>query len=793
MAHPGQQSLRTTRGGDPAHARTVSCRLTTTVRTLSNTPGLPRLPAPLLIAALLYWGWQQHQLMLAAVLAAVIAAAVASPWRWPFQTRDCHRVCDLSGLILIGFALLSFRDFGLAQGFLRTFSWLPLLLFLLPLTQTLRAPQTLPLASLFAGLRHRERDATVPCPYGEADIGYPYLIICLLAAGCGREPDAGAAVVGSALIVLSLWPARRYNPGMLAWPLAMLCALGMAQAATGGLRTMHESLEPIFIALFDEYFWRNRDPLINRTSLGSVVGFKRSERILARIHTAPRQRIPALLREASYSTFQYGNWLARDGAFLTVEPQRGDAGKTWVLGPGPPADERTQISIRFRKHTATVPVPLGARQIERVDAAEVQQNPFGAVRLELHPGWVSYQVAHRAYWSGGDPPRAPDREVPPEHRPDLERFATQLGLYGLAPREAIRRTNTYFIQHFRYSIQRRWPRDHSRLHDFLFRNRSGHCEYFATATTLLLRELGIPTRYSVGYAVREYSPLGTALHRARAPCPRLDHGLAGRTLGTHRPDAPSLWAEEETEFALRPMLDMFSLLGFWISPEAGIRDELPWLNRLLTLLLLPLLALLAYSLLRRPRIARADSPYRPTPGIPGADSEFYRALRHLERRYGTRPAGVPLARWLARYHAHRGTLATMLRLHYGLRFDPAGLPRADRHRPATPGRCLGGPPCPDGPGWSRLARIVRPAAPCAPSASITGRTTSIRFAHDTAHSSGRLLQSGESFCESKGCRKLPAFFKALYEQCGPVGKAAHYTGFHLPRANRSRGTHGLSC
>lgn len=36
------------------------------------------------------------------------------------------------------------------------------------------------------------------------------------------------------------------------------------------------------------------------------------------------------------------------------------------------------------------------------------------------------------------------------------------------------------------------------LHD-----RRGHCEYFATTTALLLRHQGIPTRYCVGYVVRE--------------------------------------------------------------------------------------------------------------------------------------------------------------------------------------------------------------------------------------------------------------------------------------------------
>src|SRR5206468_3926073 len=41
------------------------------------------------------------------------------------------------------------------------------------------------------------------------------------------------------------------------------------------------------------------------------------------------------------------------------------------------------------------------------------------------------------------------------------------------------------------------------LADFLLKTRSGHCEYFATATTLLLRKAGIPARYAAGYSVQE--------------------------------------------------------------------------------------------------------------------------------------------------------------------------------------------------------------------------------------------------------------------------------------------------
>ena len=43
---------------------------------------------------------------------------------------------------------------------------------------------------------------------------------------------------------------------------------------------------------------------------------------------------------------------------------------------------------------------------------------------------------------------------------------------------------------------------------FLFTRRAGHCEYFATAMTLMLRSIGIPARYATGFLPGEYNDVG---------------------------------------------------------------------------------------------------------------------------------------------------------------------------------------------------------------------------------------------------------------------------------------------
>ncbi len=65
---------------------------------------------------------------------------------------------------------------------------------------------------------------------------------------------------------------------------------------------------------------------------------------------------------------------------------------------------------------------------------------------------------------------------------------------------------TYTLD-FREVARRRIP-GLDPLEDFVANHRTGHCEYFAGALTLMLRAAGIPARLVIGYVGGEYNPLG---------------------------------------------------------------------------------------------------------------------------------------------------------------------------------------------------------------------------------------------------------------------------------------------
>jgi len=67
---------------------------------------------------------------------------------------------------------------------------------------------------------------------------------------------------------------------------------------------------------------------------------------------------------------------------------------------------------------------------------------------------------------------------------------------------------TYLRTRFGYTLELPNPQPADPLANFLFERKEGHCEYFASAMTLMLRTLGIPARLVNGFLPGEYNDVG---------------------------------------------------------------------------------------------------------------------------------------------------------------------------------------------------------------------------------------------------------------------------------------------
>ena len=86
-------------------------------------------------------------------------------------------------------------------------------------------------------------------------------------------------------------------------------------------------------------------------------------------------------------------------------------------------------------------------------------------------------------------------------------FAEKLFQKCKTPEEKLCAVERLFAT-FKYETKIEVPRRQDPLTYFLFEARAAHCEFFASATAVLLRIGGIPTRYVTGFAGGNYNPLG---------------------------------------------------------------------------------------------------------------------------------------------------------------------------------------------------------------------------------------------------------------------------------------------
>jgi transglutaminase-like putative cysteine protease len=634
---------------------------------MTTAPGL-------LGAAVLFWGWQTGLLPAAVPIAFGLEASRLVTWRWELSPADVRRIADLCRLVLVAMAVYLGVTRGTARAVLGLIEWFPLAVLPLVVCQAYGPGDAIDLRTFFLILRRRRAGEEEP-----AGLAHPYLVVCLAAASAANVRGPAFYAGLSLLAAWALWPARSRAFSWPAWAGALALA---AAAGYGGHVALHElqgALEGTIAELVLDYMGRGADPFQSRTAIGSIGRLKLSDRILFRVETGRPPRTPLLLHEASYNVYTASVWGAVDAEFEPVPPQLDR--RTWDLGPAPPAPPAAvTVSAYLRRGRGMVLVPGGTFRVEGLLALQMKRNRLGAVKVEEGLGLVTYRTRAAPGRSLGGPPTDLDLKLPAREGPAVTGIARELGLADRPPAQAVATVVRYFASGFGYSTYLDAPRRRTgALEDFLLRTRAGHCEYFATATVLLLRAAGIPARYATGYSVQEWSP------REQRYLVRARHGHSWALAyldGVWRDvdTTPSVWArvEQEAASSWQPLADLASWAWFVFSRWRFSDQDTGYL-RYAGWLLVPLFGFLAWRLHGARRVARAAANRpgaAPPASRPGADSEFYLVEARLARLGLGRQPWEPVSRWVARV----GTdgLGELAALHARYRFDPRGLSPSER-------------------------------------------------------------------------------------------------------------------
>jgi transglutaminase-like putative cysteine protease len=571
--------------------------------------------------------------------------------------------------------------------------WLPMVFYPFVAAQAYsRHAQLDPALFTALGRRKRELKEIQPGP-GKRGVngGYIYFGICLLATSAANEERYWFYLALCPIMAYALWPqrSRRYRPAT--WGVFIVAAAVLGLALALGLRQMHVLLNDLQTAWLSGRIGRGGDAREARTSIGQVGKLKGTSRILLRLEIPPHASATPLLRETTYNWYRGASWISTGGKkeFGSVYYETNET--SWVFSSANPSNEII-ITSYLAGGKGLLAVPHGLTRLDELPVFDLRTNHVGTLRVDSGPGLVSYRArGGSATALDALPDPAMDFDVPTNERPAIAQIVAELKLAEMTEPQRVRALESFFAKHFEYSLyQEKSPAEYTNaairtpLAWFLLKDRKGHCEYFGTAATLILRQAGIPARYTVGWSVQESAGGNRFVVRGRhahAWCVYYDReAKLWRELDT----TPGTWLgmEENERPFYQPIQDACSWLYLQYS-------KLRWgQGQLRTYVFLVLVAAVVLLVIRFAWSARKRRKQRPGEAgetgmvLRGLDSEFFRVEQWLERQGLPRRPGEPLWIWLRRVEEHLpggvNPLRQLVMLHYRLRFDPVGITEAER-------------------------------------------------------------------------------------------------------------------
>ena len=646
-------------------------------------------PPFLLASALLFWGWQTGLLVVAAALACALELSRLVRSKWDLSSSDFSRISDLCTVIVAAMAIFAMLSDRKEPFIFVVLPWLPIAYAPLVLSQVYSTSAKIDTAALFLTLRKRDRELVREAVRARINLAYPYFALCVLSAASANVRNFWFY---AALILFSIWAlwtvkSARYPVGL--WMLLLAASATAGYFGGAGLHNLQVALEEFGIQWFSGLLESDFDPVKNRTAIGEIGALKPSNRIEFRAKSDDPGNFPLLLREAAYDAYKYSIWFAKGPKYKNIGPV--DDGETWQLASSPKKSEKSRhssitISARLKHGQGMLKLPKGAYRVEGVRAREMIANQFGAISIQEGPGLATYDVRFNPRTVGLDsPPDKNDLHIPEEETAAVGKIARNAEIMGRPPDTVLRRLHAYFPNHYAYSLVQENPKTDNTtpVGNFLLHSKTGHCEFFATSTVLLLRAAGIPARYAVGYSAHERGLFGDWI----VVRDRHAHAWALAFIDGTWIDVdttPPAWREVESENAPAwgPLTDLFSFAAFsfsrwrWDGQSDGARTWI-WL-----LVAIPVF-IIARRLLMRKRIkalAETGERKKKAETFPGADSAFYLVESHLEKAAFPRMPGEPMCLWLDRIAdappgemEHIRQLWPLLSLHNRYRFDPMGL------------------------------------------------------------------------------------------------------------------------
>ena len=512
-------------------------------------------------ATLLFWGVMTGELVVSLIVATLLEAKNWVKLNWDFDDAAYVKAFQVS------LGLLAFVLFLIWMGEVdyhslnKVMKWFPICLLPIELAQRYGRRDYMNMNTFFYFARQRMKQDIKegkPIDPNVFNTGYPYIFIVILVASCSDRMDVftvSAMLVLLAAIIVSVAFRKGLSVKRMIWAVPIMLitvsllqheALGYYKGLKGKLGNKEAQIS---------------ETSIKRTTLGNLGEVKQTQDIQWRMWGDSN---PEYLRLNIYDQSNLDGWsydflsegpdidtledafdtrtgiqvnINDESAFIfenehitLIQQERENRTSVRIRGAGvgPPDSEESVV--------LSMPGFYGISDLHG-DEVRAAVHPLGVLKLVERKAVIDYHLWYDSENRLDKKPTEKDLQIPGQPEEDLldkgkiskifdfnkidkssdnkkvsmfetvSQLSDEMGLSkhvsAEAKVEAIRR---FFNREFAYSLAKQNLKKDIRGDQILYfmrEGRVGHCEYFATTAALLLREQGIPTRYCVGYAVKE--------------------------------------------------------------------------------------------------------------------------------------------------------------------------------------------------------------------------------------------------------------------------------------------------
>ncbi|BDI33144.1 hypothetical protein CCAX7_51950 [Capsulimonas corticalis] len=294
--------------------------------------------------------------------------------------------------------------------------------------------------------------------------------------------------------------------------LAILVGVGAGFGVYSIFVTYHDKINSLGDNLLSRQHAPERAALSSAPSLGDSFNNEGSPtRVLRITHLAG----VAHLRGLVFDTYRHGSWTP------TLEGRKFVPAGENNLKPNAKG-VRAHVTC-FAEGLHLLVAPLGVAGVGGPELTSIERSPEIGNPLKTDVGAPYYYdlilPANEENQGILCAPPTPDErarclDVPSEIAPEVRALARKIAGGEPDDRAKVQAVTNYLISHYSYSLNVHIGKG-DKVSEFLLHQKAAYCEYFGSAAVILLRCVGVPSRYATGYYAHEGEAGGETVVRQR--------------------------------------------------------------------------------------------------------------------------------------------------------------------------------------------------------------------------------------------------------------------------------------